>query len=57
MSSEDICNIDNVAKDEEINDNDSEVISEEDSDLDFSDQRFSKMTFDIVLKYHRYCFK
>ena len=38
ISSEEICDIDNVASDGEVNDHDTEIISEDDSDLDLSDQ-------------------
>ena len=38
ISSEEICDIDNVASDEEVNDHDTVIISEEDRDIDLSDQ-------------------
>ena len=38
ISSEEICDINNVASDVEVNDHDTEIISEDDRDLDFSDQ-------------------
>ena len=38
ISSEEICDIDNVASDEEVNDHDTEIITEKDGDLDLSDQ-------------------
>ena len=42
MSSRDICDIDHVTADEKVNDYDTEVVSEKDSDLDLSDHDGTK---------------
>ena len=38
ISSIEVCDFDYVASDEEVNDHDTEIISEEDRDLELSDQ-------------------